>query len=272
MYKGACTVPSFCSRLLRCGSWVFWSLCIFYPEFASSANKCMWLFLVLYSFFVFCCLRRGVSRCRHCSTASRGLGFQTVSLSTERKSFYDYGCFPRCPSLCPSSEAELTVYVLSHSVVSNSATPWGITHRLLCPWRLSRQEYWSGLSCPLPGDLPDSGIEPVSPVSLAVWADSLPNESLGNLTLPQNCGFLSLLTIAVLLFYNPFISRFLVPEHFPLLSFLLAGAGKVMVCVLKLSNHSLASTSSGYGQSPQQGKNSQGLCLADMWRLSLSNI
>ena len=141
-----------------------------------------------------------MSRCRHFSTAPRGPGSQTVSLSTERKSFYDYGCFPKCPSLRPSSEAELTVYVLSHSVVSNSANPWVITHRLPCPWRLSRQEYWSGLSWPLPGDLPDSGIEPVSPVSLAVWADSLPNESLGNLTLPQNCGLLSLLTTAVLLF------------------------------------------------------------------------
>ena len=30
---------------------------------------------------------------------------------------------------------------------------------------LSRQEYWTGLPCPPPGDLPDPGIEPVSPVS-----------------------------------------------------------------------------------------------------------
>ena len=28
---------------------------------------------------------------------------------------------------------------------------------------LSRQEYWNGLLCPLPGDLPDPGIEPASP-------------------------------------------------------------------------------------------------------------
>ena len=34
--------------------------------------------------------------------------------------------------------------------------------RLLCPWRFFRQEYWSGLPCPPPGDLPDSGIEPTS--------------------------------------------------------------------------------------------------------------
>ena len=32
----------------------------------------------------------------------------------------------------------------------------------------SRQEYWSGLLCPPPGDLPDPGIEPMSPVSPAL--------------------------------------------------------------------------------------------------------
>ena len=32
----------------------------------------------------------------------------------------------------------------------------------------SRQEYWSGLSFPLPGDLPDPGVEPVSPASPAL--------------------------------------------------------------------------------------------------------
>ena len=45
--------------------------------------------------------------------------------------------------------------------------------RCLCPWGFSRQEYWSGLPCPLPGDLPNPGIEPRSP---ALWADSLPTE------------------------------------------------------------------------------------------------
>ena len=41
---------------------------------------------------------------------------------------------------------------------------------------LSRQEYWSGLPCPSPGDLPDAGIEPGSP---ALQADSLASESPG---------------------------------------------------------------------------------------------
>ena len=31
--------------------------------------------------------------------------------------------------------------------------------RLLCTWGVSRQEYWSGLPCPPPGDLPNPGIE-----------------------------------------------------------------------------------------------------------------
>ena len=40
----------------------------------------------------------------------------------------------------------------------------------------SRQEYWSGLPFPSPGDLPDPGIEPGSP---ALQADSLSSEQLG---------------------------------------------------------------------------------------------
>ena len=40
----------------------------------------------------------------------------------------------------------------------------------------SRQEYWSGLLCPPPGDLPNPGIEPRSP---ALQADSLKSEPPG---------------------------------------------------------------------------------------------
>ena len=42
-----------------------------------------------------------------------------------------------------------------------------------------RQEYWSGLSFLTPGDLPDPGIEPESPMSPALQVDSLPAEILG---------------------------------------------------------------------------------------------
>ena len=44
--------------------------------------------------------------------------------------------------------------------------------------RFPRQEYLSGLLFPPSGDLPDPGIEPASPVPLALEADSLPAEPL----------------------------------------------------------------------------------------------
>ena len=52
--------------------------------------------------------------------------------------------------------------VLSHSVVSNSATPWTVAHQAPLSMKFSRQGYWSGLPFPIPGELPDPGIEPVS--------------------------------------------------------------------------------------------------------------
>ena len=52
--------------------------------------------------------------------------------------------------------------VCACSVVSESLWPCGPT-RLLCSWGFSRKEYWIGLPCPPPGDLPNLGIEPRSP-------------------------------------------------------------------------------------------------------------
>ena len=49
------------------------------------------------------------------------------------------------------------------SVVSDSLWPHGLQPvSLLCPWGFSRQEHWSGLPCPPPGDHPNLGIEPRS--------------------------------------------------------------------------------------------------------------
>ena len=58
-------------------------------------------------------------------------------------------------------------------------SPWTVACRLLCPRRFSRQEYWSGLPCPPPGDLPNPGIEPRSS---ALQAHSLPSEPPGKPT------------------------------------------------------------------------------------------
>ena len=48
------------------------------------------------------------------------------------------------------------------SVVSDSATPWTAVHQAFLSMGFSRQEYWSGLPFPFPGDLPDPGIQPKS--------------------------------------------------------------------------------------------------------------
>ena len=42
------------------------------------------------------------------------------------------------------------------------AAPWTVAHQAPLSMGLSRQEYWSGLPCPPPGDLPDPGIKPTS--------------------------------------------------------------------------------------------------------------
>ena len=56
------------------------------------------------------------------------------------------------------------------------ATPWTVAYQAPPFMGFSRQEYWSGLPFPSPGDLPDPGIEPGSP---AWQADSLPAEPSG---------------------------------------------------------------------------------------------
>ena len=52
--------------------------------------------------------------------------------------------------------------VLSRSVVSNSLWPHGLACQAPLFMGFSRQVYWSGLPCPPPGDLPNTGIEPRS--------------------------------------------------------------------------------------------------------------
>ena len=48
------------------------------------------------------------------------------------------------------------------SHVQFCAIPWATAHQAPLSMGFSRQEYWSGLSWPSPGDLPNPGIEPVS--------------------------------------------------------------------------------------------------------------
>ena len=52
------------------------------------------------------------------------------------------------------------MHVVSHVLLL--ATPWAINHQATLSIEFSRQEYWSELPFPTPGDLPDPGVEPVS--------------------------------------------------------------------------------------------------------------
>ena len=60
-------------------------------------------------------------------------------------------------------------------------TPQTVACQLPLSMEFSRQEYWSGLPFPPPGNLPDPGIEIVSPVSPALQVDSLRQNHWGSL-------------------------------------------------------------------------------------------
>ena len=54
------------------------------------------------------------------------------------------------------------------SRVQIHAAPWTVACQALLSMEFPRQEYWNGLPFPILGDLPDPGIEPVSPESPAL--------------------------------------------------------------------------------------------------------
>ena len=64
----------------------------------------------------------------------------------------------------------------SLSCVQLFATPWTVAYQAPPSMGFSRQECWSGLPFPSPGDLSDPGIEPWSPT---LQADALPSEPPG---------------------------------------------------------------------------------------------
>ena len=66
------------------------------------------------------------------------------------------------------------VKVKSFSRARLFATPWTVAHQTPPSTEFSRQEYWSGLPFPSPGDLPDPGTKPGS-----LQVDALPSEPPG---------------------------------------------------------------------------------------------
>ena len=86
------------------------------------------------------------------------------------------------------------VKVKSLSRVRLFATPWTVAHQAPRSMGFSRQEYWSGLPFPSPGDLPDPGIEPRSPAlqadafNLCATREASPSTELSSLGVIHSCG------------------------------------------------------------------------------------
>ena len=68
------------------------------------------------------------------------------------------------------------MYVCTFGCVWLFAAPQTVAHQALLSMVFSRQEYWSGLPFPSPGDFPDPGIKPGSPT---LQADALPSKPPG---------------------------------------------------------------------------------------------
>ena len=76
----------------------------------------------------------------------------------------------------------------AHSVMSDPVTPWTVAQQIPLSMKFSKQEYWSGLSFPSPGDLPNPGIEPASlpsPPSAGKFFTPVPPGELKQRTLPS---------------------------------------------------------------------------------------
>ena len=69
-------------------------------------------------------------------------------------------CVCACMLVCV--RACSCVHTLICSVISDSVTSWTTAHQAPLSKEFFRQEYWNGLPFPMPGDLPDPGMEPVS--------------------------------------------------------------------------------------------------------------
>ena len=84
-------------------------------------------------------------------------------------------------------QALVHVCMLSRfSRVQLFATPWTVAHQAPLSMRFSRKEYWSGWPLPPPGSLPNPEIEPMSPASPALQADSLLLSHLGSPSRPSS--------------------------------------------------------------------------------------
>ena len=87
-----------------------------------------------------------------------------------------YMCVCVCVCVCNLQKYNKLCHTCMLSHVQFYAIPWTIACQAPLSMGFSRQDYWSGLPCPFPGDLPNPGVEPRSP---ALQGDCLLPETLG---------------------------------------------------------------------------------------------
>ena len=102
-------------------------------------------------------------------------------------------------------------------------TLWTVAHQAPLSMEFSRQEYWSGLPCPSPGDLPNIGIEPGFPT---LQVDSL-------LTEPPGCVFVN---AYVILFFLAIYYSFLLIHAYMSSNVTLSIDNYIKLCSFKKKN------------------------------------
>ena len=114
--------------------------------------------------------------------ANLQMGLYIHKLVTRPIAIWDKGPFKKKMSSLQNwcFYINLLFVVQSLSYVRLFVTPWTAAHQAPLSMGFSRQEFWSGLPFPSPGNLPDPETEPRSPVSPALQADSLPLSHQGN--------------------------------------------------------------------------------------------
>ena len=113
-------------------------------------------------------------------TANNNLSFPLSHTAVCTPGFFYYLIWSSFHYQLHSLSLIVCMHVQSLSRVQLFVTLWTVDHKAPLSMGFSWQEHWSGLPFPPPGDLPDSEIEPESPVSPALQADYLPLSHWGS--------------------------------------------------------------------------------------------